>query len=107
MNFYIDWVVVDYFFLWDSKCKLSLQAYSLNTPPICTSGISIAGRKIFNLGYANDTTLIVSDEEEIEELVNLVKIASEKLWLRINASNTKVMVEDQVKCLPVSTALSE
>ena len=37
----------------------------------------------------------------------LVKIASEKLELRIDSSKTKVMVMDRTKCLPVSTALSE
>ena len=41
------------------------------------------------------------------ELVNLVKMASEKLGLCINASKTKVIVVHWAKSLPVSTALSE
>ena len=41
------------------------------------------------------------------ELVNLEKIVSEKLELRINASKMKVMVVDQAKSLPVSTTVSK
>ena len=72
-----------------------------------TGGISTWGRRISNLQYANDTNLIASDEEEMAELVNLVKMAGKKLGLRIDTSKTKVMVVDQAKCLPLSTALSE
>ena len=51
--------------------------------------------------------MIALDEEEMAELVNLVKIANEILALRINALKTKVMVVYRAKCLPVSTTLSE
>ena len=51
--------------------------------------------------------MIASDEEEMVELVNLVKIASKKLVLCINTSKTKVMMVNQAKCLPLYTALSE
>ena len=40
-----------------------------------TGGISIGGRRIFDLQYADDTTLIASDKVEMAVLVNLVKIA--------------------------------
>ena len=70
-------------------------------------GIFIGGRRIPNLRYAGYTTLIASDEEEMAELVNLVKIASEKLGLCINASKMKVMAVDWAKYLSVSTILSE
>ena len=72
-----------------------------------TGGISIGGRIISNLQYADDTTSIASSEEEMAQLVNLVKIASKKLRLRINALKTKVMAVDWAKCLPVSIALSK
>ena len=90
-------------------CILSPQLFNINGEHIIcqtleywTCGISIGGRRISNLQYANDTTLIASDEEEMKELVNLVKIASEKLGLCINASKMKVMMVDWAKCLPFS-----
>ena len=59
---------------------------------------------IDNLWCVDGITLFVSNEEEIVGLVNLVKIASGKLGLRINASKTKVVVVNRVKWLPVFTA---
>ena len=59
-----------------------------------TGGISIGGRRISNLRYANDNTLIAQDEEEMVKLVNLVRIVSEKLGLCMNASKMKVMLVD-------------
>ena len=68
------------------KCILSPQVFNIYGEYIIrealehwTGGISIGGRRISNLRYADDTTLIASDDEEMAELVNLVKIASEKL----------------------------
>ena len=83
------------------------SAYNCKALEHWTGGISIEEGKISNPRRANDTTLIASDEEEMTKLVNLMKIASEKLGPRNDASKTKVMVVDQAKCLPVSTALSE
>ena len=51
--------------------------------------------------------MIALDEEEMAELVNLVKMVSEKLGLRINASKMKAMLVDRAKYLPVSTALNK
>ena len=42
-------------------------------------GISIGGRKISNIRYADDITLMASDEEGMAELVNLVKISENSL----------------------------
>ena len=69
--------------------------------------ISIEEKRTSDLRYADDTILITSDEEKMAVLMNLVKIASEKLGPRINASKTKVIVMDQAKCLPCSFYLSE
>ena len=41
-------------------------------------GISIAGRNINNLRYADDTTLIAENEEELKSLMMKVKEESEK-----------------------------
>ena len=42
------------------------------------AGIKIAGRNINNLGYADDTTLIAKNEEELKSLLMKVKEDSEK-----------------------------
>ena len=43
------------------------------------AGITIAGRNINNLRYADDTTLIAESEEELKSLLMKVKGESEKL----------------------------
>ena len=43
------------------------------------AGIKIAGRKINNLRYANDTTLMAESEEELKSLLMKVKEESEKV----------------------------
>ena len=43
------------------------------------AGIKIAGRKINNLRYADDTTLMAESEEELKSLLMKLKEESEKL----------------------------
>ena len=43
------------------------------------AGIKIAGRNIYNLRYADDTTLMAESEEELKSLLMKVKEESEKL----------------------------
>ena len=45
-------------------------------------GIKIAGRKINNLRYADDTTLMAESEEELKSLLMKVKEESEKVGLK-------------------------
>ena len=45
------------------------------------AGIKIAGRKINNLRYADDTTLMAESEEELKSLLMKVKEESEKFGL--------------------------
>ena len=54
-------------------------------------GLSVGGRKLSNLRYADDTTLIATDAVELKELLLKVKAASEALGLRVNVSKTKIM----------------
>ena len=42
------------------------------------AGIKIAGRKINNLRYADDTTLMAESEDELKSLLMKVKEESEK-----------------------------
>ena len=48
------------------------------------AGIMIAGRNINNLRYADDTTLMAESEEELKSLLMKVKVASEKVGLKLN-----------------------
>ena len=53
------------------------------------SGISIGGRMVTNLIYADDTTLLAGTKEELIELVERVRRASEKAGLYLNVGKTK------------------
>ena len=49
-------------------------------------GIRIAGKKINNLRYVDDTTLKAENEEELKSLLMRVKEESEKNWLKTQHS---------------------
>ena len=55
------------------------------------AGIKIAGRKINNLRYADDTTLTAESEEKLKNLLMKVKEDSEKAGLKLNIQKTKIM----------------
>ena len=54
------------------------------------AGIKTAGRNINNLRYADDTTLM-TESEELKSLLITVKEESEKVGLKLNIQNTKIM----------------
>ena len=60
------------------------------------AGIKIAGRKINNLIYADDTTLMAESEEELKSLLIKVKEESEKVGLKLNIQKTKTMASDSI-----------
>ena len=53
------------------------------------AGIKIAGRKINNLRYADDTTLMAESEEELKSLLKKVKKESRKSWLKAQHSENE------------------
>ena len=55
------------------------------------AGIKIAGRNISNLIYADDITLMEESEEELKRLLMKVKEESEKVVLKLNIQETKIM----------------
>ena len=59
-------------------------------------GIKIAGRKINNLGYADDTTLMTESEEELKSLLMKVKEESEKVGFKLNIQKTKIMASGPI-----------
>ena len=48
------------------------------------AGIKIAGRNINNLRYADDTTLMAENEEELKSLLIKVKEETEEVGLKLN-----------------------
>ena len=56
--------------------------------------IKIARRKINNLRYADDTTLMAESEEELKNLLLKVKEESAKVGLKFNIQKTKIMASD-------------
>ena len=55
------------------------------------AGIKIAGRKINNLRYADNTPIMSESEEELKSLLMKVKEESKKGGLKLNIQETKIM----------------
>ena len=60
------------------------------------AGIKIARRNINNLRYADDTTLMAGNEEELKSLLMKVKEESEKVGLKFNIQKTKIMASGPI-----------
>ena len=60
------------------------------------AGIKIARRNINNLRYADDTTLMTENEEELKSLLMKVKKESEKVGLKLNIQKTKIMASGPI-----------
>ena len=58
--------------------------------------IKIARRNINNLRYADDTTLMAECEEELKSLLMKVKVASEKVGLKLNIQKMKIMASGPI-----------
>ena len=59
-------------------------------------GIMIARRNINNLRYADDTTLMAENEEELKILLRKLKEESEKAGLKLNVQKTNIMASDPI-----------
>ena len=60
------------------------------------AGIKIARRNINDLRYADDTTLMAESEEELNGLLMKVKEESEKVGLKLNIQETKIMASSPI-----------
>ena len=54
------------------------------------AGIKIARRNVNNLGYADDTTLMAENEEELKSLLMKVKEEIEKADLKLSIQKTNM-----------------
>ena len=59
-------------------------------------GIKIVGRNVSNLRYADDTTLMEENEDELKSLLMKVKVESEKVGLKLNIQETKIMASGPI-----------
>ena len=60
------------------------------------AGIKVAGRNISNLRYADDTTLMSENKEELKSLLIKVKEESEKTGLKLNIQKMKIMASNPI-----------
>ena len=60
------------------------------------AGIKIAGRYINNLRYADDTTTLKAESEELKSLLVKVKEENEKVGLKLNIRKTKIMASGAI-----------
>ena len=60
------------------------------------AGIKFARRNINNLRYADDTTLMAENEEELKSLLMKGKEESEKVGLKLDIQKMKIMASGPI-----------
>ena len=63
------------------------------------AGIKIAGRNLNNFRYADDTTLLAENEEELKSLLMKVKEESENAGLKLSIQKMKIMASGPIPSL--------
>ena len=71
------------------------------------AGIKIAGRNSNNLRYADDTTLMAENEEELKSLLMKVKEEREKVGLKLNIQKTKIMASGPITSWQIDEEIIE
>ena len=82
-----------------SPCLFNLYAeYVMRNAGLeeAQAGIKVAGRNINNLRYADDTTLMAGSEEKLKSFLMKVKEESEKVGLKLNIQETKIMASGPI-----------
>ena len=82
-----------------SPCLFNLYAeYIMRNAGLkeAQAGIKIARRNTNNLRYADDSTLMAESEEELKSLLMKVKGQSEKVGLKLNIQQTKIMASGPI-----------
>ena len=87
-----------------SPCLFNLYAeYIMRNAGLeeAQAGIKIAGRNIYNLRYADDTTLMAESEEELKSLL------SAKVGLKLNIQETKIMASGPITSWQINEEIME
>ena len=82
-----------------SPCLFKLHAeYIIRNAGLeeAQAGVKIARRNINHLRYADDTTFMAKNEEELKSLLMKVKEESEKVGLKLNIHKTKMMASGPI-----------
>ena len=82
-----------------SPCLFNLYAeYIMRNTGLeeAQAGLKIAGRRINDLRYADDTTLMAKSEEELKSLLMKVKEESKNSGLKLNIQKTKIMASGPI-----------
>ena len=82
-----------------SPCLFNLSAeYIMQNTRLdkTQTGTKTTGRNVNNLRYADDTTLMAKNKEELKNLLIRVKEKSEKAGLNLNIQKTKIMASDPI-----------
>ena len=93
-----------------SSCLFSLYAeYIMRNVRLdeAQAGIKMAGRNINNFRYAADTTVMAEREQELKSLWVKVKEESEKLDLKLNIQETKIMASDPITSCQIDGKIME
>ena len=73
-----------------------MQSTSCSGLDEAQAGIKFARRKVSNLRYADDTTLMAESEEELKNLLMKVKEESGKVGLKLSIQKTKIMASGPI-----------
>ena len=82
-----------------SPCLFNLYAeYIMRNAGLdeAQAGIKISGRNINNLRYAYDTILMAESKERLKSLLMKMKEESEKVGLKLNIQETKIMASGPI-----------
>ena len=71
------------------------------------AGIKVSGRNINNHRYANGTTLMAENPEELKFLFMKVKQESEKIGLKLNIQKTKSMASSPINSWQINVETVE
>ena len=71
------------------------------------AGIKTAGININNLRYADDTTLMAESKAELKSLLMKVKVERDKVGLKLNIQNTKIMASGPITSWQIDGATME
>ena len=70
-------------------------------------GIKIAGRNIYNLRNADDTTFMAKSEEKLKSLLMKVIEENKKVGLKLNVQKTKIMASGPITSWQIDAETAE